>query len=151
MWLISDMWHVIFLRMSLEPCIAKNIKLMVDLLQNQCSSHCAIQYLHVHAYTCSGGQVDRNPTEMRFMQSTILSIVMAHSRLVSPHANNDFTWLSLFYFTEHLKTWSNTIIDTSCWNSLEFIKLLCSFLLITKWFRSKAKWHFPYGLSRKIF
>ena len=92
-----DIRHVtqspIFLRMSLEPCIAKNIKLMVDLLQNQCSSHCAIQYLHVHvhAYTCGGGQVNRNPTEMSFMQSTILSIVIAHSRLVSPHANNDFT------------------------------------------------------------
>ena len=79
-----DIGHVtqspIFLRMSLEPCIAKNIKLMVDLLQNQCSSHCAIQYLHVHAYTCGGGQVDRNPTEMSFMQSTILKYISVFSQ-----------------------------------------------------------------------
>jgi len=68
--LTVDVRHVLRVQFSLE-CYSshvwqKNIKLMVNLLQNQCSLHCAIQYfhVHVHAYICGGGQVDKNPTEM---------------------------------------------------------------------------------------
>jgi len=45
--------------------MAKNIQLIVNLLRNQYSSHCAIHdlHVHVHAYIC-GGQVDKNPMEM---------------------------------------------------------------------------------------
>lgn len=65
-----DVRHVLRVQFSLE-CYSshvwqKSIKLIVNLLQNQYSLHCAIQYLHVHehAYICAGGQVDKNPTEM---------------------------------------------------------------------------------------
>jgi len=68
--LTVDVRHVLRVQFSLE-CYSshvwqKNIKLIVNLLQNQYSSHCAIQYfhVHVHAYICGGGQVDKNPTEM---------------------------------------------------------------------------------------
>ena len=69
--LTVDVRHVLRVQFSLECHSShvrqKNIKLIVNLLQNQYSSLCAIQYLHVnvhvHAY-CGGGQVDKNSTEM---------------------------------------------------------------------------------------
>ena len=69
-------------------------------------------------------KADKSPTEMSSDQSNIyakhdaqyghssLKLKVLNTRLVSPHANNNFICLSLFCFTQHQKTWSNNITNS---------------------------------------